>query len=198
MGKVFAELDGKLAGWIGGQRMFFVGTAPSGAGGHVNLSPKGGIETFRIAGPREVAYLDVVGSGVETIAHLRDNGRIVVMFCAFEGPPRIVRLHGRGTVTQVGDAGFAELAARPGFAGAGDPEVGARAIITIAVDRIADSCGYGVPLMDYRGPRSQYVAWVQNRLRQNGEDGVLAYSAELNRASLDCLPGIRPELLSSS
>src|SRR3954451_24612405 len=96
MGKVFDEIDEKLAAWIGRQRMFFVGTAPSGADGHVNVSPKGPIGSLRILDPRTVAYLDVVGSGAETIAHLRDNGRIVVMLCAFEGPPRILRLPGRG------------------------------------------------------------------------------------------------------
>src|SRR3954466_203698 len=98
MGKVFDEIDEKRGAWIGGQRMFFVSTAPSGADGHVNVSPKGPIESLRVLDTHTVAYLDVVGSGAETIAHLRDNGRIVVMLCAFEGPPRILRLHGRGTV----------------------------------------------------------------------------------------------------
>ena len=98
MGKVFDAHRRKLAAWIGRQRMFFVGTAPSGDGGHVNVSPKGPIESLRILDPHTVAYQDVIGSGAETIAHLRDNGRIVVMLCAFEGPPRILRLHGRGTV----------------------------------------------------------------------------------------------------
>ena len=92
------RIDDKLAAWIGRQQMFFVGTAPSGDGGHVNVSPKGPIESLRILDPHAVAYQDVIGSGAETIAHLRDNGRIVVMLCAFEGPPRILRLHGRGTV----------------------------------------------------------------------------------------------------
>ena len=109
MGKVYDALDDKLADWILAQRLFFVATAPSGPGGHVNCSPKGGIETFCIVGPREVAYLDFVGSGAETIAHLRENGRIVVMFCGFEGTPRIVRLHGRGSVAQLGDPAFDDL-----------------------------------------------------------------------------------------
>ena len=100
MGKVFDAIDDKLAAWIGRQRMFFVGTAPSGDGGHVNVSPKGPIESLRILDPHTVAYQDVIGSGAETIAHLRDNGRIVVMLCAFEGPPRILRLHGRGTCSR--------------------------------------------------------------------------------------------------
>src|SRR4051812_38266796 len=105
MGKVFDTIDDKLARWISAQRLFFVATAPSD-GDHVNCSPKGGMETFRIVDGRTVAYLDFVGSGVETIAHLRENGRIVVMLCAFDGPPRIVRLHGRGRVTQLGEAEF--------------------------------------------------------------------------------------------
>ena len=98
MGKVYDSIDDKLAAWIGRQRLFFVGTAPSGTGGHVNVSPKGPMDSLRILDPHTIAYLDVIGSGAETIAHLRDNGRIVVMLCAFAGPPRIVRLHGRGEV----------------------------------------------------------------------------------------------------
>src|SRR6478736_1032883 len=109
MAKVFDAIDDKLAAWIGRQRMFFVGTAPSGDGGHVNVSPKGPIESLRIVDPHRVAYLDVIGSGAETIAHLRDNGRICVMLCAFEGPPRIVRLHGSGSVLLPGNPGYAEL-----------------------------------------------------------------------------------------
>src|SRR3954469_5577969 len=130
MGKVFDEIDEKLAAWIGRQRMFFVGTAPSGADGHVNVSPKGPIESLRVLGPHTVAYLDVIGSGAETIAHLRDNGRIVVMLCAFDGPPRIVRLHGRGTVLLPADDEYAAL--YDGFdvpdSFAVDP--GARSVIT--------------------------------------------------------------------
>src|SRR5215468_2546374 len=98
MGKIFDGIDERLADWIGRQRLFFVGTAPSGDDGHVNVSPKGFMETFRILGPNDVAYLDFVGSGVETIAHLRENARIVIMLCAFDGPPQIIRMHGRGEV----------------------------------------------------------------------------------------------------
>src|SRR3954463_1724499 len=150
MGKVFDAIDEKLAGWIGRQRLFFVGTAPSGAAGHVNVSPKGPVGSRRTLAPHRVASLDVIGSGAETIAHLRDDGRIVVMLCAFEGPPRIVRLHGRGTAHQAGTPGFAKLERRTGidverFAGPGTP----RAFIRVAVDRVADSCGYGVPHMTF-------------------------------------------------
>src|ERR687886_838799 len=130
MGKVFDAIDEKLAAWIGRQRMFFVATAPSGDGGHVNVSPKGPIESLRILDPHTVAYLDVVGSGAETIAHLRDNGRIVVMMCSFEGPPRIVRLHGRGEVVYPSDARFGALL--DGFERPQHPEA-ERAIVVVEV-----------------------------------------------------------------
>src|ERR671926_535838 len=115
MGTVYDAIDAKLAAWIARQRMFFVGTAPSGADGHVNVSPKGPIESLRILDPHTVAYLDVIGSGTETIAHLRENGRIVVMLCSFDGPPRILRLHGRGTVRFPEDARYAALLEEAGF-----------------------------------------------------------------------------------
>ena len=195
MGKIFDAVDGKLAGWILAQHVFFVATAPSGRAGHVNCSPKGGIETFRIVGPRAVAYLDLVGSGAETIAHVRENGRIVVMFCAFEGPPRIVRLHGRGRVAQLGEPAFDELYDRLGFAAVEAAEEGARSIVTVAVERIADSCGYGVPRMRFEGGRPQQIAWLESRLRNQGPNGVVDYSREENAASIDGLPGIDPGLL---
>jgi hypothetical protein len=163
VGKVYEEIDAKLGAWIGRQSLFFVGTAPSGAGGHVNVSPKGPIGSLAVLDGRTVAYLDVIGSGVETIAHLRENGRIVVMLCAFAGPPRIVRLHGRGEVVAAGAPGFAELAGRCGF----EVPVNARAIVRVDVERIADSCGYGVPLMDYAGERPQAAAWVERKLAQS-------------------------------
>jgi len=182
MGKVFDGIDEKLAGWIGAQRMFFVATAPRADTGHVNLSPKG-LDSFAVLGPLSVAYLDVVGSGAETIAHLRENGRITLMFCAFEGLPRIVRLHGRGEVIEPGDAGFAALAARfPSF-----PST--RSVIRVALSRIADSCGYGVPLYRYEGQRTQLDAWAESK----GPDGLRRYQLDRNRASLDGLPALRAE-----
>jgi predicted pyridoxine 5'-phosphate oxidase superfamily flavin-nucleotide-binding protein len=186
MGKVFDAIDEKLAAWIGRQRLFFVGTAPSGAGGHVNVSPKGPIESLRILDPHTVAYLDVIGSGAETIAHLRDNGRIVVMLCEFEGPPRIVRLHGRGEVLTPDALGFdIEMPPRT-----------ERAVIRVAVDRIADSCGYGVPVMRYEGHRPQYEAWAQSKLRQGGDGALDEYMARHNARSIDGLPAadVVPEL----
>jgi len=168
MGKVYDGIDAKLADWIGRQRLFFVATAPSG-GGHVNVSPKGPIGSFRIVDERTVEYDDHVGSGAETIAHVRDNGRICVMFCAFDGPPRIVRLHGRGELVT-----------------AADPADGVRGTIRVHVDRISDSCGYGVPLMEYAGERPQREAW----LAKKGADGLRAYVAEKNAQSIDGLPAL--------
>jgi pyridoxamine 5'-phosphate oxidase-like protein len=180
MGKVFDVIDDKLAAWIGRQRMFFVGTAPSGDDGHVNISPKGPIESLRILGPREVAYQDVIGSGAETIAHLRENGRIVVMLCSFDGPPRILRLHGRGTVLPADAVDF------PGTEVKDDAR---RAVIRVDVERIADSCGYGVPIMEYVSARPQYDAWVDAKLRK-GERALDEYVAEKNAVSIDGLPAV--------
>src|SRR3954449_4846846 len=144
MGQVYDGIDERLARWIEAQAMFFVGTAPLAADGHVNLSPKGPIGSLRVVSPTEVAYLDVVGSGAETAAHLQENGRIVIMLCAFAGPPRILRLHGRGEVLAAGEIEFPEVEVLPE-----QP----RSVIRVNVDRIADSCGFGVPLMDYVGER---------------------------------------------
>src|SRR5919107_4154467 len=152
MGKVFPAIDGHLADWIARQALFFVGTAPLDEDGHVNVSPKGPIGSLRVLGPTTVAYLDIYGSGAETIAHLRENGRIVVMLCAFSGPPRILRLHGRGEVLLAGDDGFADLLAQAAFEEPSIPEA-RRAIVRVQVSRIADSCGYGVPLMSHDGER---------------------------------------------
>jgi hypothetical protein len=194
VGKIFDAIDEKLASWIAEQRMFFVGTAPLHADGHVNVSPKGRMDTFRVLGPREAAYLDFVGSGAETLAHLRENGRIVVMLCAFEGPPRIVRLHGRGEVVQVGDGGFDELRAL--FAADDESaQKGARAIVRVEVTRVADSCGYGVPVLRYEDERTQFPAWVDSKLRKGGDDALAAYMAEKNAASIDGLPSVEPALL---
>jgi hypothetical protein len=182
MGKVLETIDDKLAAWIEAQHLFFVASAPLAEDGHVNVSPKGDLRWFRLLGPREVAYLDFVGSGAETIAHARENGRIVVMFCAFEGPPRIVRLHGRATVLLPGDDGFDELLAR-----FDPPEHALRSLIRVDVERIADSCGYGVPLMRFDGTRSQYDQWVDKKLRDGGLDD---YVAEKNAESIDGLPAV--------
>src|SRR5205823_11216139 len=147
MGSLYGKIDTKLAAWIGRQRLFFVATAPSG-GGHVNVSPKGPIGSLRIVDATTVEYDDHVGSGAETVAHLRENGRICVMFCAFDGPPRIVRLHGRGDVV------------------GGDPASGVRGVVRVSIERISDSCGYGVPLMELIGERPQREAWLARKGEQ--------------------------------
>jgi hypothetical protein len=185
--KVFDSIDDQLRGWIGRQRLFFVATAPLGADGHVNVSPKGPIESLTVLGEHTVAYLDMTGSGAETIAHLRENGRIVVMLCAFEGPPRIVRLHGRGEAVHSGDPRFAELARRCGFE---DPPLGHRSIVVVDVTRIGDSCGYGVPLMTYEGERPHQRLSAEKRLRTRGPDGFIEYQREKNIESIDRLPAI--------
>lgn len=194
MGRVFDGIDDGLAAWIRAQHVFFVGTAPLAAGGHVNVSPKGPIESLRILGPRRIAYVDLIGSGAETVAHLRENGRIVVMLSAFAGPPRIVRLHGRGRVVQIGEPEFADLWREMDFSGLEVARDGSRAIIVIDIERVADSCGYGVPRMRYEGMRPQQAAWV-DRKRRAGPDALMDYVAEHNASSVDGLEAFQPGLL---
>ncbi|MBL9078364.1 MAG: pyridoxamine 5'-phosphate oxidase family protein [Planctomycetes bacterium] len=181
MGRQLEAIDDPLRQFLAAQHLFFVATAPSGDGGHVNCSPRSA-DAFRVLGPATVAWLDGVGSGIETIAHLRQNGRIVLMFCAFDGAPRIVRLHGRGDALEHGDPGFAAL--RPAF---GDVTFAERAIVRVAVSRIADSCGFGVPLYRYEGEREQMAHWAEKK----GVAGARSYMREKNSASLDGLPGLR-------
>ena len=189
MGKVFAGIDEHLSKWIAAQALFFVASAPLDGDGHVNVSPKGPIDTLRVLDERTVAYLDVVGSGAETIAHLRENGRLVIMLCAFSGPPRIVRLHGRGEAIMAADERFEPLAARCAFE---EPSVAAarRAIVRLDVTRVADSCGYGVPLMSFEGLRPHADAWAEKKVRTGGTQALLDYQREKNSASLDGLPAV--------
>jgi hypothetical protein len=190
MAKLFDRIEESLRDFIEAQPMFFVGTAPSGSDGHVNVSPKGGKGLFRVTGPHGFAYVDLMGSGIETIAHLRDNGRIVVMFCAFEGPPKILRLHGVGRAIQQGDAGFDELLA--GF-DVGDERLRAvRSVIAVDVERVADSCGFVVPKMTYEGERDQLYRFADNRIRKRGADAVREYVTAENAESLDGLRGLDP------
>ena len=179
MAKTFEGIDEKLGRFLADQPVFFVATAPSVAEGHINLSPKGVAGTFSILDPQTVAYLDITGSGIETVAHLRDNGRIVIMFCAFDGPPRIVRLHGQGTVVLPGDGEWEDLAAR--F----PPQPGARSVIKITLDRVSDSCGFGVPFMTYDKERGQLADWASRKT----EEELADYRAKKNAASIDGLPG---------
>jgi hypothetical protein len=184
MARVHEHIDDRLAAWLIAQPVFFVATAPDDPGGLVNCSPKGNRGELAVLDGRTVAYLDQTGSGVETVAHLRDNGRIVIMCCAFSGKPRIVRLHGRGRVVLPGDDGFAALAER--FPGAGG--VGVRAVVVVDVARIADSCGYGVPLMAFEEHRPTMDEWAQRK----GPDGIRSYQHDVNAASIDGLPGLDP------
>jgi hypothetical protein len=189
MGREYAEIDERMTKWVADQALFFVGTAPLDADGHVNVSPKGPIGSLRVIGPTTVAYLDIIGSGAETIAHLKENGRIVVMLCAFGGPPRIVRFHGTGTVLTPGDAEYGEILSRADFDEPGVPE-SRRAIVKVEVARIADSCGYGVPLMEYEGERDHAKLWAEKKLRVGGVEALEEYVAEKNAHSIDGLPGI--------
>ena len=181
MGKVFDEIDDKLAGWISQQHLFFVGTAPAG-GGSINVSPKGMGGTFAVLGPTRVGYLDYTGSGTETIAHLRQNGRIVLMFCAFDGPPRIVRLHGTGRAVLAGDDEFPAL--RTSFGK--NRALGQRSIIVVELTRISDSCGYAVPLMDFRGDRDV----LDRDQSRRDEDYFPRYWQQKNALSIDGIPGV--------
>jgi hypothetical protein len=189
VGKVYDGIDDYLRRWIAEQPMFFVGTAPLDSEGHVNVSPKGPIDSLRVLDSHTVAYLDVVGSGAETIAHLRENGRIVIMLCAFQGPPRILRLHGRGEVVAVADPGFDQLLERCAFAEPAHPEA-RRAIVVVDVERVADSCGYGVPLMSHEGARPHQDAWAAKKLRVGGPDALLDYQRAKNARSIDGLPAL--------
>ena len=183
MGRTYEAIDDRLASFLLSQPVFFVASAPVSSDGHVNCSPKSNHGELAVIDPYHVAYLDRTGSGVETIAHLRENGRIVLMFCAFDGPPRIVRIHGRGSVVHRDDGGFEELARR--FTT--ERTEGARAIIVVSAQRVSDSCGYGVPLMDFRAQRTQMTEWADRK----GDDGVRQYWESTNSVSLDGLPALR-------
>ena len=174
MGSVHPSITPPVADWIRRQHMFFVATAPLDASGHVNVSPKG-LDTLRVLDDMTVAYLDLTGSGAETVAHIRENQRITLMWCAFDGPPRVVRVHGHGEVVALDD---------PRVAGLFDDIPGARAVIVVHADRISDSCGYSVPLYSFEGHRSKLIEWADHR----GPDGLVAYRAEKNAVSIDGLP----------
>ena len=181
MAKTHPGIDERLRAFIEAQRMFFVASAPLEAAGPVHVSPKG-LDTFRILGPHRVAYLDLTGSGNETAAHLDQNGRITIMFCAFEGPPDIVRLYGRGRAVLPGDTGWDDL--RAAF-----PDLpGARQVIEVEVTRVQSSCGFAVPRYTPAGDRDQLTRWAVSK----GDDGVADYRATHNAASIDGLPARLP------
>ena len=177
MGKEYTEIDERLQDWISRQKMFFVATAPSAADGLINCSPKG-LDCLRVLGPHEIAYVDTGGSGIETVAHLKDNGRIVLMLCAFEGPPKIFRFYGRGKAIEPHEAGFEEVLAK--F----PPMPAARNIIRIEIERIIDSCGYGVPLYEFKQQRDS----LENYLADKTESFLRDYRRERNASSLDARP----------
>jgi hypothetical protein len=178
MGKIYDSLTPEIQQWLAQQNVFFVATAPLSNDGHINCSPKGG-DTFRLVGEREVAYLDLTGSGIETVAHIQENGRIVLMFCAFNGAPKIVRLHGNGKVVYPTDPDFGRL--RTCF---GD-HAGVRSIIHVRVTRISDSCGHGVLLMDFVGHRDLIEKWSSTK----GPEWLAEYRTAKNQASIDGIAG---------
>jgi Pyridoxamine 5'-phosphate oxidase len=183
VGRTFDEIPDEFAGWLETQPVFFVATAPADPEARVNVSPRG-LDTFRVLAKDRVAWLDLTGSGVETVAHLKDGGtaggRITLMFCAFWGPPKVVRLYGRGRVREPDDEGYAQL--RPLL-----PDLpGERAVIDVSVDRVGSSCGFGVPLMDFVGAREELL----DSAKRKGEAGMARYRARKNTESIDGLPGI--------
>lgn len=180
MGKVYPEINDTIREFLMEQRVFFVATAPSDVDGHVNVSPKGMSDSFAVLGPQQVAYYEYGGSGIETVAHLRDNGRITLMVCAFDGPPKIYRLHGRGEDVPAKDPRAAELIA----AFPAPPQVGLRSIIVINVTRVSDSCGFGVPVMSYEGDRDLLVKFWEHKTPEQREH----YQATRNATSIDGVP----------
>ncbi|MFO7594642.1 MAG: pyridoxamine 5'-phosphate oxidase family protein [Pseudomonadota bacterium] len=185
MAKVLPEIDKELADWIAAQPLFFNATAPLSEDGHINVSPRG-LDTFRVLGPHEVAYLDFTGSGNESAAHIAENGRITLMFCAFSGPPRILRLYGKGEVVMPEGNDWNDL--RGCFPADLPP---ARQIVRVKVERVQTSCGYGVPLMKFESQRQLLLDWAEKK----GPDGLAAYQSKKNSISIDGLkaPGIEAE-----
>lgn len=182
MGKKLESISPELAAWISEQHLFFVATAPLANDGLVNLSPKG-LDSFRVVGEQQVAYLDLTGSGAETIAHLRENGRIVLMFCAFSGPPKIVRLHGQGKVITKGDEQWEQwLALYP-------VHRGIRSVIVVDVSRVSESCGYSVPRMEFVEDRETLVRWAEKK----SDEELVQYRRTKNQKSIEGLPALRSD-----
>ena len=177
MGKFFDHINPNHQEFISKQKMFFVASAPLAINGHINLSPKG-IDSFSVLSDRQVAYMDIIGSGNETSAHLLENGRITIMFCAYDGPPNILRLYGTGRTILPGDAAWDELA------GHFELQLATRQIILADIDMVQTSCGFSVPLYEYMGERDHATKWANAK----GADGLETYKKEKNRVSLDGLP----------
>jgi hypothetical protein len=179
MGRTYDEIDDDLRDWLMKQPLWFVATAPLAADGHVNVSPRGH-DTFSVLGPHRVAWVDYTGSGIETVAHLRENGRICLMFCSYDTRPKIVRLHGRGSVAMPGTPAYDEVVALH------PPHPSTRAAVVVDVERISDSCGFGVPVMEVVTERDLLRQGAERR----GPDGLATYRAEKNAISIDGLPGL--------
>jgi pyridoxamine 5'-phosphate oxidase-like protein len=177
MAKFFDSILDHHREFIEKQKMFFVASAPLSASGHVNVSPKG-IDSFKVFSPNKVAYMDIVGSGNETSAHVRENGRITIMFCAFDGPPNIMRLYGEGYTVLPGDAEWDELA------GHFTLQLATRQIIVADINKVQTSCGFSVPLYEYTGERDHAEKWASNK----GAEGLELYKREKNLFSIDGLP----------
>ncbi len=180
MGKLFDNITPQLQEWIEHQQMFFVSTAPLSEHGHINCSPKG-LDSFRILDGKTVAYQDLTGSGIETIAHIKENKRMVIMFCAFDGPPKIVRLYGQGEIIEPQHPEFDDLSKL--F----PKRIGVRAYIKLHTTRISDSCGYSVPKYEFVEHRDVLDKYAINK----GEDGLKSYRSEKNRYSIDGLEGLK-------
>ncbi|KAJ7620959.1 hypothetical protein FB45DRAFT_1062011 [Roridomyces roridus] len=195
MVQFFDEISPSLGRWINEQQVFWIATAPLGGSGHINVSPKGGEGMFHIVNPRQVWYEDLTGSGVETISHLRENGRITVLFNAFEGPPRIARLYGRGTVYEFGTPEY------EAYVPAESRKPGSRSVILIDVHKVSTSCGYAVPFFDFKSHRTRLLTWAAKKeindnedVKTRGEDGFVdglrRYWTTKNAQSLDGLTGL--------
>lgn len=177
MGKFFDTINDSHRAFILKQKLFFTASAPLTANGHVNLSPKG-IDSFRVLSENRVAYMDIVGSGNETSAHILENGRLTIMFCAFEGPPNILRLYGNGYTVLPGDREWQDLASHFSI------QLATRQIIVSDVHQVQTSCGFSVPYYEYKGERDHAQKWAENK----GAEGLQSYKEEKNRISMDGLP----------
>ncbi|KAF9903024.1 hypothetical protein EC991_004275 [Linnemannia zychae] len=192
MGVFYDNIHETHKTWINKQKVVFISTAPLDPNGKVNLSPKG-YSCFRVIGPNQVCYLDLTGSGIETLSHIQENGRITIMFCAFEGGPKILRLFGIGSIHRVGSPTYKAL-----FATHYSPENcdiydanGIRSIIFVDVYKVGISCGWGVPFYEYKGPRQTLYRFSGKKTNEQ----IAAYWAEGNTHSLDGLPGMRHEMM---
>jgi len=175
MGERYTEINEKQMDFIKKQHMFFVGTATEDS--RINISPKG-MDAFRVLDKNRVLWLNVTGSGNETAAHVQHNDRMTIMFCAFEGAPNILRLYGHAKIIQPHNANWQEHYA---LFGAFE---GARQIFDMHVDLVQTSCGFGVPLFDYKEERGTLHTWATKK----GEAGIHDYWQEKNAVSLDGKP----------